>query len=177
MFSGGFYETTYGFCYRPHQQSVFCHYYAGVANLFGTGSGIPGTVDRYCHGWFPWRERYCIGRHQPKPHQPDQLGYSGSGRWFYHHDCPGSRCRAVRLQQTADSSIHRGCYCSGNSTFCFMLCAFPTNSDLDGCCSGNSGRCTDLYSNHRLFHVVPRIADGADRNLPRFWWQPNANAD
>ena len=48
VFSGGFYETTYGFCYRPHQQSVFCHYYAGVANLFGTGSGIPGTVDRYC---------------------------------------------------------------------------------------------------------------------------------
>lgn len=91
--------------------------------------------------------------------------------------CPGSRCRAVRLQQTADSSIHRGCYCSGNSTFCLMFCAFPTNSNLDGCCSGNSGRCTDLYSNHRLFHAVPWIADGTDCNLPRFWRQPNANAD
>ena len=52
-----------------------------------------------------------------------------------------------------------------------------TNSNLDGCCSGNSGRCTDLYSNHRLFHAVPWIADGTDCNLPRFWRQPNANAD
>ena len=46
-----------------------------------------------------------------------------------------------------------------------------------GAAPRNSGRCTDLYSNHRLFHAVPRIADGTDRNLPRFWRQPNANAD